>query len=478
MNSKRSFKIEFQTTTEAKKFIASKNTSIGGIQLHPESKEPEVDPTISQCWHCGRLNPDHSSSDCRHTKRCLKCNSRNHQFFSCNIPKDHSILTYDQKEKQYCIPCGKGGDHTSLDHRQCPTKRRLVQDRINEAREKRKSEENHDSRDTELIKKTIELTNVEPWPALQKFQNQQQQTSTIVLLALLDEKCNPGNFQNKLDQELGRNGLPTVQYRLEPNTAEIITNILCAANAKFIAPSEGPHIPQSSTEPPTASIGEQFSSHQEPHPPPPPHNNPRLSNILRKSPSAGDIAELAASFAKSSKTPRFIKDMKKPLQQRKRKDSKSNPQQEGQWNLDPDSIQSNKKRKESDSSQAISIPSSNPIPKKVVTVIPTVTIDPHQRFIILQKELKKYPVHLHPKAKGLMRKGVTRDRGSITVNDLIHMLNNEEILMDGRRKRELLIDAEIAQSHNYGDFDISVDLTCQEPMARDISDTDSQQDFP
>ncbi|CAL4067497.1 unnamed protein product, partial [Meganyctiphanes norvegica] len=102
MNSKRSFKIEFQTTTEAKRFIVSKNTSIGGIQLHPESKEPEVDPscpTISQCWHCGRLNPNHSSSDCKHTKRCLKCNSCNHQFFTCNIPKDHSILTYDQKEK-------------------------------------------------------------------------------------------------------------------------------------------------------------------------------------------------------------------------------------------------------------------------------------------------------------------------------------------------------------------------------------------
>ena len=38
MNSKKSFKIEFTTTKEARKFVASKTTSIGGIQLPQNTK--------------------------------------------------------------------------------------------------------------------------------------------------------------------------------------------------------------------------------------------------------------------------------------------------------------------------------------------------------------------------------------------------------------------------------------------------------
>ena len=67
----------------------------------------------------------------------------------------------------------------------------MVQTKISEARESRKREQEENKRDTELIKKTIELSNTDAWPALQHNQNQQQMTSTIVLLALLDENSNP-----------------------------------------------------------------------------------------------------------------------------------------------------------------------------------------------------------------------------------------------------------------------------------------------
>ena len=76
-----------------------------------------------------------------------------------------------------------------------------------------------------------------------------------------------------------------------------------------------------------------------------------------------------------------------------------------------------------------------------------------------------------------MREGVTVDRGCITINNLIHMLKSDDIVMDGRRKQSMLTDAEIAQTANYGETNISVDFTCLEPMTTINSDTNSEVDF-
>ena len=230
MNSKKTFKIEMETTAEAKKFINSKRTAIGSILIHQESKEVEVDPTIPQCWECGRLNPQHTSNLCPENKRCIKCGNRSHQFFGCPIPRDFERMSEQDKENRYCIPCETRGNHTSLDHKQCPEKRRLVQEKINAARDKRKTEESEDKRDTNLIQKTLEMANSNAWPALQDSQEQQHKTSTIVLLALLDEAHIPGTFQRKLTNELKKNGLPEVKYEPEPGTATYMAKLMAGAN--------------------------------------------------------------------------------------------------------------------------------------------------------------------------------------------------------------------------------------------------------
>ena len=201
MNSKKTFKIEMDTTLEAKRFINSERTAIGHILLRQESKEIEIDPTIPQCWECGQLNPKHTSNTCPGNKRCIKCGSRNHHLFRCTLPKDADRMTEREKESRFCIPCDARGGHTSLDHRQCPEKRKLVQEKIKAARDKKKVEETEDKRDTNLIQKTLELANTNAWPALQNF-HQQQKTSTIVLLALIDEASNTGTLQRKLSSEL------------------------------------------------------------------------------------------------------------------------------------------------------------------------------------------------------------------------------------------------------------------------------------
>ena len=97
MSSGRSFKVEFKTREQASKFINSTNTSIGGIILKPEHKEMEVDPTVRQCWVCGRI-ANHGSNECSDTQRCLKCGDRGHKFFECRIPRKQEDMS--DKEKQ------------------------------------------------------------------------------------------------------------------------------------------------------------------------------------------------------------------------------------------------------------------------------------------------------------------------------------------------------------------------------------------
>ena len=86
MISKTSFKIVMESSLEAKKIIESSSTSISGIQLLKTNKEFEIDPTIKQCWSCGILNPNHNNHNCPNSKHCLKCFSREHQFYNCPLP--------------------------------------------------------------------------------------------------------------------------------------------------------------------------------------------------------------------------------------------------------------------------------------------------------------------------------------------------------------------------------------------------------
>ena len=74
------------------------------------------------------------------------------------------------------------------------------------------------------------MANSNAWPALQDSQEQQHQTSTIVLLALLDEAHISGTFQRKLTNELKKNGLPEVKYEPEPGTATFMAKLMAGAN--------------------------------------------------------------------------------------------------------------------------------------------------------------------------------------------------------------------------------------------------------
>ena len=229
MQSKKSFKIEMMEQKQAKEFIKNSNTSIGHIQLKDDNKEQETDPTINQCWECGQLNPDHNSRDCTGTKICLKCGDNSHKFFDCSIPKEVNKMSELQKAARFCAACRKKTDHTSLDHRYCPKKREIIRERARLARESKLEEQNKHKKETELIKKVLDLTDKKEWPALTISNTQQTQVITIVTCALLDEATNPGVFSRKLEEGCTLNHIPPIKYRLEANTAQNFLSAIAGA---------------------------------------------------------------------------------------------------------------------------------------------------------------------------------------------------------------------------------------------------------
>ena len=221
MKSKRSFKIEMKNRKQAKEFIKNPHTHIGGIKLTDDNKEPEIDPTINQCWECGQLEPNHKPKFCPGPKICLKCGCTDHKFFECPIPKDIKDMSESEKAARYCATCRKKTDHTTLDHKYCPIKREQLREKARTAREKRMEEKDKITRETELITRALDMSNKQEWPSLSmNINSQQTKMTTIITCALIDEACKPGIFNKKLKEACKNNNLPVVTYNLEPDTAQ------------------------------------------------------------------------------------------------------------------------------------------------------------------------------------------------------------------------------------------------------------------
>ena len=243
MKSNKSFKIEMKTRKQAQKFLDTETINIGGIRLTNNQREPEIDPTIKQCWECGVLNPTHNSQGCTNTRICIKCGETGHKFYECTIPREIIKMNDEQKAKRYCAACKTRGTHTTLDHRQCPKKREILRERAMLEREKLVNVNEKENREIELIRKAINFNNNEEFPLIINQTPQQSAITTIVTLALIDEANNEGVFENKLKEALENNNLPIVKYRLEPDTAKKFQRVLCGTPIRDQTPNKKNGIP-------------------------------------------------------------------------------------------------------------------------------------------------------------------------------------------------------------------------------------------
>ena len=116
--------------------------------------EPEVDPSIDQCYNCGIIEPGHTREQCPHPPCCLRCGYEGHLFFQCQSIPNISPSEYSEyhKSQAFCIPCGKANLHCSLNHRACPVKKNIIKNRIIDNRSKRVNVNAEKNKGSELSK--------------------------------------------------------------------------------------------------------------------------------------------------------------------------------------------------------------------------------------------------------------------------------------------------------------------------------------
>ena len=255
LQSKKAFKILLNSKAEVNRFLEMETVKIGNIQISKKQIDREVNPIIPQCWGCGKIEAGHNKENCRN-KVCMKCKSPEHEFPQCTIPKEQSEITPQQKARLFCVPCNKQGDHSSLDHRACPTKRKIVQERIKESRKQREEEDMKLQKEKQTMKKAFEYISSE-FPQINQM-NCNITTATIITLTLLEEAVSPGCFQEKLNKACEDNNVDKVIYKPDQKTANAVFNAICTP---LITPEQTEKISEKKKNHPGPSIKVKTVTH-------------------------------------------------------------------------------------------------------------------------------------------------------------------------------------------------------------------------
>ena len=268
LQSKRSMKIEFNSRAAANQFLKLKSINILGIRIESKHMEPEIDPSIDQCYNCGTLNPGHTREACPYPTCCLRCGYQGHKFYECqtipNIPP--SQYSEYHKAQAYCIPCASANGHCSLNHRICPTKKNTIRKRIFDIRAARDKVNSDIQKSSELSKQiAVELASMGNWPKLSTDASEQERNLSmtgIITLALIDEVHQEGSFQTKLDQACEENKFPKFKYYINHNTAIMFVQNLCANPIIDPVPKPRGRTPAYSMSQPAQSTGTQLRSYR------------------------------------------------------------------------------------------------------------------------------------------------------------------------------------------------------------------------
>ena len=245
--------------------------------------------------------------------------------------------------------------------------------------------------------------------------------------------------ENVTKKKLAKNGLPAIKYSLEHNTAQAITNIICAANSAHHIPSNFSH---------------QGASAQTN-----PNNQPPASNTAKKSKEA---QTQKSSKRRTSSITKFSNDANKS---HKRKGSAPSQLavEDGVFSMDETATVNMIRKKQDKKSTPPQIPALN---KQKPTIGASTT------FGAVRDELRHTTLHLSEKMRHLMKPGVTAHKSRLSLNQIMQLLNQGEINMEGARRRQLTLDAGVLQNTEYADLELSVNLSC--PIAMGSRNSDCQ----
>lgn len=241
-----------------------------GLALHetflsPAQIEPEEFIPLTPCWACYAY--DHATTDCptKETKRCSECAGQGHTFRDC-----------DNKNNPRCLNCS--GAHRTL-AAICPTRKELLKKKREEKKANKKQFEANNRTYCAVAKLNTELPKVirQTQPEQTVLQLNNNISLKVLILSVqahLHNLTKPGSFNNKLNQLLELNGLPTVilpddapsceLFKIINNSADYSQQASAfAMEEDSITDSAAIAMQTSQPEPPTAPALSQKSKHQQ-----------------------------------------------------------------------------------------------------------------------------------------------------------------------------------------------------------------------
>ena len=307
-----------------------------------------------------------------------------------------------------------------------------------------------------MIRNTLELANTNAWPALVANQHQQQATSTIVMLALIDEASKPGTFERKLETQLQRNGLPIVKYQLEEGTAQHMATLIAGAHSgtqtatrtatrtpvqrTSTASGSGAAVPIK-----TKTFMTKYSRDQE--------------KFIKRSHGLVDI-----SFtADESSTSHTKKPKHNPLHLRP---------QPMEYAQHTDSTDTDAPRAQPHTQPLIPLPSFSSTGK-----LTDMMNDPQNALRLLGIRLRTQKLHLTDQAKNMIPKGQKSKKTRNSVNELSDLIRNDQVIIDGQSKIEIMKDIENILKNNYGEHEVSAELDYSGPRTVNRMHSEPESDF-
>ena len=103
--------------------------------------------------------------------------------------------------------------------------------------------------------------------------------------------------------------------------------------------------------------------------------------------------------------------------------------------------------------------------------------DPQNALRLLKTRLQTQKLHLTDQARDMIPKGYKSKKGKITVNHLSDLLNNDQIIINGQSKVEILKDIENILKNNYGEHEVSAELDYSGPRTVNRMHSEPESDF-
>ena len=103
--------------------------------------------------------------------------------------------------------------------------------------------------------------------------------------------------------------------------------------------------------------------------------------------------------------------------------------------------------------------------------------DPQNALRLLRTRLQTQKLHLTDQSKDMIPKGQKNKKNKNSMNALSDLIHNDQVIIDGQSKVEIMKDIENILKNNYGEHEVSAELDYSGPRTVNRMHSESEPDF-